>query len=79
MCDVLDVPRSTYYKLLDKTLSNRDQKNQKLTEKIIKIYNDNKHRYGAPKIYRLLIKEGYKLSLKRVQRLMRKLILSLPL
>src|SRR5699024_11640422 len=72
MCDVLDVPRSTYYKSLDKTISNRDQKNHDLTERIIEIYNESKHRYGAPKIHRLLIKEGHHVSLKRVQRLMKK-------
>ena len=35
MCDVLDVPKSTYYKSLDKTISNRDRENIKLTNKII--------------------------------------------
>jgi len=43
MCDVLDVPRSTYYKSLDKTISNRDRENIKLTNIIIETgYNHHK-------------------------------------
>src|SRR5690625_4915394 len=72
MCDVLDVPRSTYYKSLNKTISNRDRENKELTERINQIHNDSNKRYGAPKIHHLLVKEGYHVSIKRVQRLMKK-------
>ena len=72
MCDVLDVPRSTYYKSLNKTLSNRDRENKELTERIIQIHNDSNKCYGAPKIHHLLVEEGYHVSIKRVQRLMKK-------
>lgn len=72
MCDVLGVPRSTYYKSLMHTVSNRDQENHQLTKRIIEIHQESKQRYGAPKIHHLLIKEGYRVSLKRVQRLMKK-------
>src|SRR5699024_5155970 len=72
MCDVLDVPRSTYYQSLNKTTSNRERENNKLKKRIIEIHNDSDKRYGAPKIHHLLNEEGYKVSLKRVQRLMKK-------
>jgi putative transposase len=72
MCDVLDVPRSTYYKSLNKTISNRERENNELTKRIIEIHSESKKRYGAPKIHQLLVKEGYQVSLKRVQRLMKK-------
>src|SRR5690606_36789265 len=72
MCDVLDVPRSTYYKSLDKTISNRERESNELTKRIIEIRSESKKRYGAPKIHQLLVKEGYQVSLKRVQRLMKK-------
>ena len=72
MCDVLGVPRSTYYKSLDKTISNRDQENQRLTKRIIEIYDDSDKRYGAPKIHHILDEEGYQVNVNRVQRLMRK-------
>src|SRR5690625_6926478 len=72
MCDVLDVPRSTYYQSLNKTISNLERENNKLTKRIIEIHNDSDKRYGAPKIHHLLNEEGYLVSLKRVQRLMKK-------
>ena len=72
MCEVLGVPRSTYYKSLTKTISNREQENRQLTKRIIEIYQESKQRYGAPKIHHLLVMEGYQVSLKRVQRLMKK-------
>lgn len=72
MCDVLNIPRSTYYKSLDQTISNREQENRRLTERIIDIHTDSKQRYGAPKIHVILENEGYQVSLKRVQRLMKK-------
>lgn len=39
----------------------------------MKIYLDNKKRYGAPKIRQILKSNGWSISLKRVQRLMQKL------
>src|SRR5690625_3826248 len=72
MCDVLDVPRSTYYQSLNKTISNRERENKELTKRIIEIHNGSNKRYGAPKIHHTLVEEGYKVSIKRVQRLMKK-------
>lgn len=72
LCEVLEVPRSTYYESLTRTISNRDKENQQLTKRIIEIYNDSHKRYGAPKIHYNLNQEGYNVSLKRVQRLMKK-------
>ena len=37
----------------------------------MQVYNNSKHRYGAPKIHKILAKDGTQISLKRVQRLMR--------
>jgi putative transposase len=73
MCRVLEIPRSTYYKSHDKTLSNRAIENNKYEEEILAIYEKSSKRYGAPKIHLLLERKGYKISIKRVQRLMRKL------
>src|SRR5690625_7948731 len=72
MCDVLDVPRSTYYQSLNKTISNLERENNKLTKRIIEIHNDSDKRYGAPKIHHLLNEEGYLVCLKRVYRLLNK-------
>lgn len=70
MCDVLDIPRSTYYQSLNKTISNRERENNELTERIIDIHNGSRQRYCAPKIHHLLVQEGYQVSIKRVQHLM---------
>jgi len=58
MCDVLDVPRSTCYKSLDKTISNRERENIELTKRITENHNESKRRYGAPKIHHQLEQEG---------------------
>ena len=69
---MLAVPRSTYYHSLHKTESNRECENQELTKKIIQIHEESKERYGVPKIHQTLLKGGYLVRLKRVQRLMTK-------
>lgn len=69
---MLEIPRSTYYQSFQHVESNRDRENKELTEKITEIHTESKQRYGAPKIHKNLLKEGYLASLKRVQRLMKK-------
>lgn len=73
MCTVLGVARSTYYKLLDKTKSLRQIENEELKSDIIRIYKANKGIYGAPRIHHILGREGFKASLKKVQRGMKEL------
>lgn len=70
MCKLLKVSRSSYYKSLSQVESKRSIENKRLKEEIFKIYNDNKKRYGAPKIHKILISQGEFISLKRVQRFM---------
>ncbi|MCU9600882.1 IS3 family transposase [Pallidibacillus thermolactis] len=71
MCDTLDIPKSTYYQSFHKTESNRDRERREFTEKIIEIHEESKKRYGAPKIHKILVKQGHEISLNRVQRLMK--------
>jgi putative transposase len=73
MCKLLNMPRSTYYKAHEPSLSKRVCENEKYEELILSIYKENYCRYGAPKIHRLLRNQGFLISIKRVQRLMRKL------
>ena len=72
MCQILEIPRSTFYQSLNKTISKRERENNELTKEIVEIHKESKQRYGAPKIHQQLIKKGYKASLNRVQRLMKK-------
>jgi putative transposase len=73
MCKVLKVSRSSYYKYLNKKPSKRELENEIICNKIIDIHKASKNRYGAPKINESLKAEGINISLKRTQRLMKKL------
>lgn len=73
MCEVLEVPRSSYYDSLSTSFSKRALENKELESAIYDIYIDSKSRYGAPKIHYKLSQKGYQVSLKRVQRIMKKL------
>jgi len=73
MCEVLAVARSSYYKHLNKKPSKREIENKKIENEIIDIHSASKNRYGAPKINKSLNALGITISLKRTQRLMKKL------
>lgn len=73
MCRVLDIPRSTYYKFQDKTLSNRYIENEEYEREILVIYKKSSSLYRAPPIHKKLIEQVYNISIKQVQRLMKKL------
>ena len=73
MCKVLNVSRSSYYKYLSKKPCKRELENQMIESKILYIYTDSKKRYGSPKINKALQKFGIYISIKRTQRIMRRL------
>ena len=73
MCKVLKLSRSSYYNFLSKVDSKRTIENKDFEERILTIYDESKKRYGAPKIHKILTSDGATISLKRVQRLMKKL------
>ncbi len=75
MCTVLGIARSTYYKSFDKTKSIRKIENEELKSAIKRIYKENRGIYGPPRIHHILGTEGFKVSLKRVQRRMTELSL----
>jgi len=71
---VLRVNRSTYYAHLNHTPSKRSIENDKISGLILKIYLDNKKRFGANKTrYVLECEYGIKVSVRRVYRLMKSL------
>lgn len=73
MCKVLKVSRSSYYKYLNRKPSNRELENNKIEKEIVNIHKASKNRYGANKINESLKPLGITISLKRTQRLMKKL------
>jgi transposase InsO family protein len=72
VCQVLDMPRSTYYQAKSAGESSLARENRIVMQRIQTLYTESKRRYGAPKIQKRLRKEGFTVSLKRVQRLMRR-------
>lgn len=72
MCEILEISRSSYYGWLNqKQPSTRALENQKLSEEIKMIFIEHKCRYGSRRIRKVLIKNGYQISRRRVCRLMR--------
>jgi hypothetical protein len=74
MCDLLQVSRSSYYTWLkQETPSARQIENKELMEKIKMIFIQNKCRYGSCRIRQALLNMDYKISRRRVGKLMKSL------
>jgi putative transposase len=73
MCQVLSVSRSGYYYWLKHPISQRKMEDMQLKKRIKEIYQKSCKRYGSPRIYQQLLREGYAIGKKRVERLMREL------
>ena len=73
LCSVMGVSSSGYYDWLSRPPSRRDQANEVLDEKIKVIYMENKQRYGAPRITRVLQSQAVNCSHTRVERRMKQL------
>lgn len=67
MCDVLELPRSTYYY----EAKIRDNQDDELTELIVKIFKDSRNIYGQRKIKKELQKLGWQVSRRRIGRIMK--------
>lgn len=70
MCEVLGVSSSGYYDWLKRDLSERKKARKKLTKAIKKVYLESKKRYGSIKITKQLLKEGFDVCERSVQRIM---------
>ena len=72
-CQLLDVPESSYYERINRHPSKTQLRRQYLSLKISQLFNANRGIYGATKIHHLLLKQGEKVGLKLVQKLMKQL------
>ena len=70
LCKVMGVSRRGFYNWLSRPDSKRARENKQLTVIIRHIFDANRHVYGAPRIHRTLVEQGYPCSLNRVARLM---------
>ena len=69
----LEVSRSGYLAFLRHKPSNAEQHRNSIKEKILKIYNDSKQNYGAPKITRILQQAGERISERTVGKYMQEM------
>ena len=74
LCNVLGVPKSSYYHALrrQQVPSKRDKANLALLEQIKTVFTKHKRRYGSPRVHAELNKQQVLCSLGRVKRLMRR-------
>ncbi len=76
MCEVLQIARSTFYYEAEIAVQKEQEKakeEEELKEKILKIFNENRKVYGTRKIKGKLLKAGYKVSRRRIGRLLKSL------
>ena len=73
VCQVLRVPRSSYYAWLNRCPSQRAADNQQLREKLASLFIANRKVYGSPRLRACLQKAGIPCSRNRVARHMRAL------
>ncbi len=71
MCRVLEVSPSGYYAWRNRQPSDRQVTDAVLTERIRAIHRRSRGSYGAPRIHEELKADGWRVSAKRVARLMR--------
>ena len=73
MLKVLGVSRSGYRAFLKRKLSATAKRKNSIKKEILKIYNDSKQNYGAPKITKILQKSVETISQRTVGKYMREM------
>lgn len=71
MLNKLELSKSGYYEYLRRKPCKQKIRKAQVTEKIIKIHEESKEIYGAPKITKILQEEGMNISEKHVGNIMR--------
>jgi transposase InsO family protein len=71
LCQTLDVSRAGYYAHRQKPKRPRRLHDQKLTEKIVPLFDQSRRTYGSPRLQAALRRDGERCSKNRVARLMR--------
>jgi len=71
LCNTLQVSRRSYYDWVNYPPSKRTVENIQLLEKIGQLFIENREVYGAPRIHKELLSQGYVCSKNRVAKIMR--------
>ncbi|GGT61800.1 hypothetical protein GCM10010207_71820 [Streptomyces atratus] len=72
-CQVLEVSESWFYKWRNKPTTAREVRRGQLAEVIRQIFEGSGDTYGSPKIWLLLVRAGWRVSVNTVARLMAEL------
>ncbi len=70
-CSVLEVSRSGFYAWRGREPSATQLRQESLTETIREIHMESRRNYGAPRVYRELLKQGHTCNQKTVEKYMR--------
>ena len=71
MCELVELPRSSWYAWASRTPTAREIADAELLETIRDIYKRSRRTYGSPRVLGQLRRRGMNVSGKRVARLMR--------
>ena len=71
MAKILGVSRSGYYAWKSRKPSEHEREDRELTALIQEIYQEHHGRYGSPRVWEELKSRGWRISRKRVERLMK--------
>jgi len=71
LCALYGVTRAGYYAWRRRPASARAEQDRKLSQRIVALFTTHRGRYGSPRIHRELQGEGWRVSRRRVERLMR--------
>lgn len=71
LCKQLNVSHQGYYQWIRRKPNAKKEANRELLDKIQLIFTQHKGRYGSPRVYAQLRRQGEKVNHKRVARLMR--------
>ncbi len=72
LCELLDLPKSTYYNALQKNATPTQSAPEGLLEEIEQIFIEEGQLYNASQLYEILKMRGFQGSLRKVQRVLKK-------
>jgi len=73
MVKIFGVSRSGYYAFEKREISQHKKNDTELSKQIKQIFNEHYRRYGSPRVWEELKSLGWRVSRKRIERLMREL------
>lgn len=71
ICAMLPIAPSTYYAHKSKIPSERELRDQELKPEIYRVWEESMCRYGADKVWKQLLREGFSVARCTVERLMK--------